>query len=197
MAIEIYKHEIGTQLGFYRTQQTFYWEVANESGRNQDQISGDIATSLEGAFGWFFSLREFWAAGNNCTLYRIRRVWPTFAPWNDYYWRYRHFGGRLLTPSATLVIKARVAWWTGSADIFNACTYFSMWPQDAFYNNELQGQWLLGLEIWAAQHDTQHVTAFGDKFRPCILDRWGGYNTILGHWVDPRPVASRAHRWKG
>lgn len=197
MAIEVYKHQVGTDLGYHRTQWAFYWEVSNQSGRNQQEISGDIATSLEGTFGWFAQLREMWDSNNYCKLYRIRKVWPTIEPWNDYYWRYRHYGGRLVRHAATDVIMVRIAWWTGSADIFNSCSYMKMWPSNAFEQNTFQGEWLLAAEAWAELHDSVHVTAFGDQFRPCILDRWGSYNTVLGHWVDKRPVASQRHRWKG
>jgi len=197
MAIEVYKHEVGTTLSVHLTQWAFYWEVSNTSGRDQRQVSWDIALSLEGFLGWFSQFREFWPAGNRCHLYRIRRVWPTIEPWNDYYWYFRDYGGRFVADAALKCVKARVQWWTTSGMISNACTYINQWPDDAFRHDSLWGQNLGALEAWADLHDAVHTTAFGDQYRPCILTKLGNYETVMGHWVDPRPVPSRAYRWKG
>jgi hypothetical protein len=152
---------------------------------------------LEGYLRWFYQFRQFWPDGNTCKLYRIRRVWPTFTEWYDYYWYFSKHTGRILTPADLYCVKVRIAWWTGRVDIRNSCTYVNQLTNAPFEKNLLVGNSLALIEDWANLHDTLHTTAFGDTFRPCILDMSGNYSTVLGHWVDRRAVASRVHRWRG
>lgn len=197
MALEVYKMEVGTSISVRVNTWAFYWELSNSSGREPDKIAWDIALSLEGFLNWFSQFRDFWPAGNYCHKYRIQRVWPAFSPWFDYYWYFRDHGGRFAGAAATNVVKTRIKWFTSRWEINGACTYLNQWPNGAFDKNLLVGDALAASESWAKLHLGPHVTAYGDTFRPCILDMFGNYNTILNYWVDPRPIGSRAHTSKG
>jgi len=197
MAIEVYKMQVGTSISAYVNTWAFHWEVSNTSGRNQTQISWDIALSLEGFLGWFSQFRDFWAAGNRCHVYRVRRVWPTIDPWNDYYWYFVKHGGRFLGGLATTRVKTRIAWFTSRFEVNGACTYLNQWPKEAFDNDRLVGDPLKASESWAKLHLSPHVTGFGDAFRPAILDKYGNYDPIIAYWVDPRPIGSKSHHWRG
>lgn len=197
MATEVYKLEVGTNLGTHVTQWAFYWEVNNTSGRSHTEISWDIAQSLDGFLGWFYRFRDFWNKGNTTKIYRIRRVWPTIDYWNDYFQYFKSFGGRFIIKADLLCVKVRVKWFTDRWEIDNACTYFNQWPNFVWEDFEATGVNFDALGDWAKNHIGPHTTAEGDTFRPVILDKYGNYSPIIAYWLDPRPVASRVHRWRG
>jgi hypothetical protein len=194
MAIEVYKMEIGSTQGGFPRDWMWHWEIGNQSGRDQVEISGDLANTLAVTGLWFFRFRETWSKLNTVHKFRIRKAWPNIQPWNDYYWRFRHLAGPLLQPDTLHNLRARVAWWTASGEVTNACTYLNCYQQPVFKNGLFDTATLGVIEAWASQHDSIQTTSFGDQFRPAILDKWGNYMPVLGHFVDPRPVATRRHQ---
>lgn len=197
MAIEVYKLEVGSNQSVFARTWTFYWEVGNQSGRNQVEISGDLANSLAATGDWFYLFREMWLDVNLTRIFRIRKVWPTIEPWNDYYWRFHHLTGRAAFDNDFHNIRMRVVWYTGRYDLPVHCTYVDCTPFQNVKDNLIESAQLEIVEEWASQHDSIQTTSNGDQFRPAVFSKYGGYDAVLGHWVDRRPVLSRRHLWKG
>lgn len=197
MAIEVYKVEVGTTLGFFYRDWTFYFEVGNQSARTPTEICGDLAQSLAIDSPWFNDMRELWGHEQFCRLFRIRRVWPTAEPWQDYYWRFRHLRGHIGSEIGPYGLRIRVMWFTASWEARSPCSYFDLLTEYAITDNRFHPVQIQIVGGWASQHVFVRTTAFGDQFRPAILDKWGNYSPILSFSVDQRPVITRRHLWKG
>lgn len=197
MAVQVYKMEVGTTLGPFNRDWTFYWQVGNQSGRSGVEICGDLAQQLAVDSVWFSFLRELWGHEQSCRLFRIRRVWPNIESWVDFYWRFRHLRGHLGSQVGSYSQRVRVMWFTDRWEVRSPCSYFDVLAEYPIVENKFPPVQLQIVRGWASQHALMYTTAFGDQFRAAILDRFGNYSPIISYTVDQRPVASRRHLWKG
>ncbi len=197
MAIQIYKHEVGTTLGYFNRDWTFYWQVGNHSGRNPTEIAGDLAQLLAIDTNWFGGLRELWGHEQSCRLFRIRQVWSTIKTWEDFYWRFRHLRGHIGSSIGPYNLRIRVQWFTDRWEVRSPCSYFDLLSEYPIVDNQFPNLWVQIVGGWASQHAEIKTTAFGDQVRPAILDQFGNYSPIIAFNVDRRPVATRRHLWKG
>ena len=197
MALEVYKFEIGTSLPAMKRLWRFYWEISNTSGHDQAVISGEIAEKLYDSNGWLSWFTKFWSEQNSCDLFRIRRVWPSIDPWNDFYYRFRHlkgFGSLRRGPDQS---RVRCVWFSAAWDPHLHCSYFNSYGLYGIENNAVVGQLLQQLQFAASQHPLPQTTAAGDQFRPALLDKYGNYLPVIHGWADPRVYVTNRHHWKG
>jgi len=164
--IEVYKHEVGTSVNTWPQDWRFYWEGQNVSGGSPTQICRDIALALEGIFGWFSALREFWPVGSRCHLYRLRRMLPTMEPWVDLYYQFNDYGGRFFLDYGTSGSVVNMRWVTDAPRIHNARSELRYFPADSFAKDQLVGQFLEVCKAFGDLHTGPHVTANGDNFSP-------------------------------
>jgi len=197
VAIEVYKMEVGTTLGYFNRDWTFYWQVGNLSGRDPIEIAGDLGQLLGLDSQWFTSMRFLWGSEQKCRLFRIRRVWPALDFWNDYYYRFRHLGGQAGSTIGPFSVRTRIMWFTDRWEVRSPCTYFDSLGQYPIVNNQMDFAQHFQLTVWALQHTEIRTTPHGDQLRPCILDKFGNYSPILSSQVDRRIVSTRRHLWKG
>jgi len=194
MAIEVYKHEIGTTVNTHPQDWRFYWEVQNLSGRNPMQIGFDIAAALEGILGWFSAIRSFWPVGSKCQCYRIRRMTPTLSQWNDMYYAFNDYGGRTFLGYGTSGAKINMRWVVNSDRIHNARTEFRYFDPTSFKSDSLVGQYVDVCKAFGDLHVTTHTTAFGDTFVPVILGSDAQYHRVVAYWIDTRTSFRHTNR---
>lgn len=195
MGVEYYKHEFGCKHDARNFQWRWYWEVNNTSGRNPQQIVGDIDQELSSLLGWWDQFRLWWAPRSRCNLFRFQRLLPSKSGWIDLYQEHKNDLDNAFREVNASQVACKINWICDGQVRERPSTMLRMIWTELLDDDQINEPFIPVFRIWCELSSQPFSTAYGDEFYHVHFDVNAIFHRIVGFWRDSRQRTRRIN-WR-